>query len=335
VKVDIHSHFFPDAYVDALRETGNPYGLHVERGAAPNAPDLDAVLSPDGSAYELPPESRDPDAKIRELDRFGFDLAIVSPGVTVVHYELEGDEIERHVRRVNDSMAEIQRAYADRLRVMGILPMQDPEAAVRELDRLAAAGIGAAIVCTNVLGANLDEPRFRPVFARAAELGTLLFVHAWFVAGRERLTRYHLINAVGNPFDVTIAVASILFSGMLDEFPALKLCFAHAGGAAPFIVGRLDRAYQIRPEARGTIDAPPSSYLDRLFFDTIVHSDLALQYLVDLVGPSQLLAGTDCPYHKTDYGDPRPLARIDSLRIDAEAKRRIAGGNAAEMLGLL
>jgi aminocarboxymuconate-semialdehyde decarboxylase len=335
VKIDIHSHLIPESYFDALRTPENPYGARIEHGAALHAPNLDAVVMSSGAPYELAPEIRDPEAKIRELDRLGFDLAVVSPGLTVVHYELVGEEMRAHIRRVNDGLAEVQRAHRDRLRVMGLLPMQDPEAAVEEVDRLVDdLDIGAAVICTNIAGANLDEPRFRPVFARIADRGVFLFIHAWFVAAPERLTRYHLINAIGNPFDVTIAIGSVIFSGILDTYPTLKLCFAHSGGAAPYIIGRMDRAYTIRPEAGDAIPSQPSSYIDRLYFDTIIHNDRALQYLVDTVGSDRVLAGTDCPFHKTDMGDPTPFARIASLSVGAAEKRKIEGLNAAAALGL-
>jgi len=335
VRIDIHSHMIPEAYIDALREKDNVYGARVERNAAPNAPGLDAVVLSSGRAYELPPEVREPAAMIRELDRLGFDLGVVAPALTLTHYELRGEEMERHTRLVNDGLAAIQHAHGDRLVCMGLLPMQEPEAAVHELDRLAGdLGLRAAVTSTNILGKNLDEPEFRPIFARAAQLGTFIFVHASFVAAAERLTRYHLRNALGYPLDASIAVASVIFGGILDAYPGLKICFAHGGGASSFLLGRLNRAHLVRPEARDAIPEPPERYLDRLYFDTIVHSPSALQYLVDVVGPSRVLAGSDCPYHKTDMGDPRPIANIQALSLTEDENRRILGLNAAQALGL-
>jgi aminocarboxymuconate-semialdehyde decarboxylase len=141
------------------------------------------------------------------------------------------------------------------------------------------------------------------------------------------------MNSIGNPFDATIAVASIIFSGMLDELPDLKVCIAHGGGAAPYIAGRIDRGYEMREPARSAIPNPPSSYLSRLYYDTILHDEGSLQFLVDKVGADRVLAGSDCPYQLVDAGDPRPLERIASLDATPEQRAAIAGGNALGVMG--
>jgi aminocarboxymuconate-semialdehyde decarboxylase len=328
MKVDIHSHVMPAAYVEALRAPDNPYRARlVEKAGKPAAIALDS-----GMTYELTEPLVDPTAKVRELDRLGFDLAAVAPPLTIFHYDLSGRAMLDHVRLVNDGMAEVQRDFPDRFAAMAMLPLQDPDAAVRELDRaIDELGLRAAIICTNVNGTNLDDPSLRPVFRHAAERRVLLFVHAWFVAGADRLPRYHLLNAIGNPLEATIAIGSIIFSGMLDELPELRICIAHGGGAIPSVIGRIDRAYRIRPESQ-VIPTPPSSYLSRLYYDTVVHRPDALEHLARVVGSDRLLVGSDCPYHLDDMGDPDPLSIVTQLDIPERARAAILGDTALELL---
>lgn len=331
MNIDIHSHMMPESYLGALTRAGNAYGARLERHAS----DVDIVVMRTGMEYDCPEILYDPEAKIRELSRLGFDMAVLVPPLTLMHYELTGAAMHKHVTDTNNGLAELQRAYPDRFRSLALLPLQDPAAAVNEIDRVVAElGLSGVAVCTNVLGKNLDVPELRAVFERIAASGLFLFIHAWFVAGADRLPRYHLINAIGNPFDATIAAGSLIFSGLLDDYPALKVCLAHGGGATPFIIGRMDRAHAIRPDPSARNTLPPSKYLESFYYDTILHDAQALQYLVDRVGGGHVLIGSDCPYHLTDMGDPQPFAGVDTLRIASETRERIVGGTAAALLDI-
>jgi aminocarboxymuconate-semialdehyde decarboxylase len=218
---------------------------------------------------------------------------------------------------------------------MAMLPLQEPELALRELDRAVdELGLTAAFVLANIDGKNLDEPAYRPVFARIAERGVFLFIHALLTTGRERLNRYRLFNAIGNPLDDTIAIYSLIYGGLLEEFPSLKICVAHGGGQAPYIAGRIDRGWRIHESVRQAIPRPPSSYLGQLYYDTILHDARALDYLVNVVGASQLMLGSDCPYHLFDMGDPDPVGTVMGMSIPDGDKSKVLGETAALLMNI-
>ena len=331
MRIDIHGHFIPPAYLDEVRRADNPYGRSLE-GIPRGGQGL--VLRP-GVVFEMPPPLHDVAGLVKELDTLGIDVIALMPPPIIFHYELGGDAIDRHCRLLNDGMAEVAARQRDRLVAMGVVPLQDRERALAELDRIVTGlGLPAVVICSNVSGRNLDDPDFRPFFARARELGVFVFVHPWFVAGAERMQRYHLWNAVGNVFDTSIAIASLIFAGIVREMPDLKICFAHGGGATPFIIGRIDRAWAVRPEAHNAIPEPPSRYLAALHVDTVVHSQEALAYVVRGQGSDRVLLGSDCPFHLGDTGEPRPVERVRALGLPAVDEARILGGNAARLLGL-
>lgn len=320
----------PGAYLDRIKKTPNALGVRL-KGRKSGA---DIVEMADGSTYELPRQAVDPIAKLTELERMGFDSAVLSPPLTISHYELEGRPMRDHCRSVNDDLASIQTVYSPQLFAMGLLPMQDSAFAVQEVRRLANAGFKAVIMCSNIKGRNLDDEAFRPIFRELAEVRMLVFIHPWFVAGAERLQRYYLANAVGNPFEASIAAASLILSGILDDISDLRVCIGHGGGALALIIGRINRASKIGKAADAAIDASPGSYLRRLWYDSIVHSDRGLEFLLTTVGADRVLAGNDCPFHLVDMGDPEPIARVHRLRISQRQKELIQGETAKHLLSL-
>jgi aminocarboxymuconate-semialdehyde decarboxylase len=332
LKIDIHSHLMPRAYLQAVHLKKNPYDARMERDPVSGR---EVIILPPAKRNLVLDQLASPEAKIEELDRFGLDMAIVSPPLYAFHHELVGEAAAVHARLINDGMAEIQSDYGQRLRCMAMLPLQVPDLAISEIDRAVdELGLKAAAICANIDGRNLDEPAFRPVFAHLAKRGVFLFVHALLTKGTERLERYRLFNAIGNPLDDSIAVFSLIYGGILEAFPGLKICIAHGGGQAPYIVGRVDRGYRIHEEVRRLIPKPPSEYLRLLYFDTILHDQRALRYLIQVVGSSRVMLGSDCPYHLIDMGDPDPLGTVNALLVSEEEKGLISGGNAALALGI-
>jgi aminocarboxymuconate-semialdehyde decarboxylase len=330
MKIDIHSHLLPRSYRDAVEADGSAYGAYLEVNPETQR---EEIVIPPGGRYILVDQVIDPAAKIAELDRFGFDMAVVSAPAYAVHHELTGSAAAAHTRMLNDGMAAIQREHRSRLRGMAMLPLQEPELAVAEVDRaIDELGLSAGYILANIDGKNLDEPAYRPVFKRLEERGMFLFIHALLTSGRERIERYRLFNAIGNPLDDTIAIYSLIYGGILEEFPGLKICVAHGGGQASYIAGRIDRGWRIHESVRKAIPRAPSTYLRSLYYDTITHDPLALQYLADKVGTSQLMVGSDCPYHLFDMGDPDPIGTVDALHASDEERELILGGTAAKLI---
>jgi aminocarboxymuconate-semialdehyde decarboxylase len=184
---------------------------------------------------------------------------------------------------------------------------------------------------TNVRGKELTDPSFLPVFERIHALGVPIFLHPLNVIGAQRLANYHLHNLLGNPFDTAVAAANLIFSGLLDRFPKLQVCLPHAGGALPYLIGRLNHGWKVRQECRG-LKKPPSSYLRRFTYDTISHAPESLNYLIKLVGADRVMIGSDYCF---DMGYERPVEVITRLKGLTRAERaKILGGNAARLLGL-
>ena len=231
---------------------------------------------------------------------------------------------------VNDEMAEVVRSRPSRFAAFAYLPLQDPVASAQELRRCVQdLGHVGAIVGTNVNGRHWDDPALAPVLEAAEELQALVFVHPTRIRGADFLGRYHLRNLVGNPLETTLAFSSLVFGGLLDRFPRLRVCLAHGGGYACLGIGRLDHGYSVRPESSpsrpGEAAEPPSSYLRRIYVDSLVHSDETLALILDRVGADRVFLGTDYP---ADMGQPDPVAWVRACNtISEEDKQAILGGN--------
>jgi len=232
---------------------------------------------------------------------------------------------------VNDAMAAAARAHPDRFVFLATLPMQNTEAAAGEVERVAAEpGCRGVYLGTNVRGKELSDPTLMSVFERIHSLGIPVFLHPLNVIGAQRLSQYHLHNLLGNPFDTAVAAANLIFSGHLDRFPKLQVCLPHAGGALPYLIGRLNRGWKVREECKA-LKKSPSSYLRRFTYDTISHAPESLRYLIDLVGADRVMLGSDYCF---DMGYERPVEAVTALKLGRGDQEKILGGNAKKLLRL-
>jgi aminocarboxymuconate-semialdehyde decarboxylase len=330
--LDVHTHFISEKYLSAIRCADNIYDeiLIEEDGQR-------EILMGSGMRYTVVDELCELGPIVAEMDRAGLGVSLLSPPPTVFHYELSGDHARAHAELLNDSLAESVHSHSGRFLPMGYVPLQDVELSLRELERCSRSyRMRAFHICSNVLGENLDSPRLTPFFEALQDLGALLLVHPWFVAGAERMRNYHLANSVGNPAETAIVFGSLVFGGVLDRFPDLNICLSHAGGAVPSVIGRMDRAFEIRPESRASLSERPSAYLGRFYYDTIAHSDGALRHLVDLVGWDRVLLGSDFPFHLFDMGDPDPVQTVSRAlaKLPEEARDAILGANLRALVGV-
>jgi aminocarboxymuconate-semialdehyde decarboxylase len=270
------------------------------------------------------------DARIADMDRLGVDVQAISPVPPQMYYTVDADLGLQASRIVNDGIAEAVSKYPDRLVGLGTVPLQAPELAIQEMKRCVnELGLRGIEISSNVAGRELAEPQFRPFFAAAEELDVLLFMHPLGFTHGQRLSEHYLNNLIGNPLESTIAVAHLIFGGVLDSYPGLKLCVAHGGGYLPTYWGRLDHAWRARADCRQHINKPPSEYLRQLYFDTLVFDRKHLRFLVDTYGADRLVMGTDYPF---DMAEPDPVGFHQEL---GEAERdKILGGNAARLLKL-
>jgi len=323
--IDIHAHFVPEAYLRVIEAEGEPYGLRIRPGQ--NGPLIMISQIPIGPItapyYDL-------DRRLKAMDAERVDVHALSLMPPMVHWA-QGSLGSQLARLINDAMAEASRLHPDRFVALATLPLQDPEAAVSELNRaVSELGCRGIYLGTNIRGKELTEPSFIPVFDRVHELGVPIFLHPLNVIGAQRLTNYYFHNLLGNPFDTAVAAAHLIFSGLLDRFPRLEICLPHAGGALPYIIGRLDHGWKERQECKA-LKKPPSSYLRRFTYDTIGHDQDALSYLIDLVGADRVLMGSDFCF---DMGYKHPVETVTELKLSRKDEEKILSGNAKRLLGI-
>jgi aminocarboxymuconate-semialdehyde decarboxylase len=290
------------------------------------------VIHEQGYAYPLFAEFHDVDAKLESMDRKGIDVAVISPAPPMLYYWAPLEVAMMATRLVNDGIADMVAARPDRLRGMATIPLQHPDAAIDELERVVREhGFKAVEIGTSVEGAQLAEPRFRPVLRRAQELGVFFFAHPYYVGAKSGLECYYLTNLVGNPLDTTVMVANLMYSGALDELAALRICLAHGGGFTPYQVGRLVHGHAVRPEAHARTRTSPRELLRRFYFDSLVFEPQALRYLIDLVGADHVCIGTDAPF---DMADDDPVATLEAVpRITQGELHEVCCGTALRLLG--
>ena len=270
--------------------------------------------------------------RLAQMDTMKLDQQVLSIAPRFHRY---GDERVSSIavaKDMNDDLADMIAEAPTRLRGLIHLPLQDPSAAIAELERMAAKpGIIGAAVGSNVEGAAWDAPELFPVLQAVQDLNFFMFIHPANRPFDKRTKRFHLNNLIGNPLETTFAIAALIFGGVLDRLPDIKLGFAHAGGFAAFSAGRFDAGYMARPDVRVTAAALPSEYLSRLYYDSITFSERALRYLIDVVGISQIMLGSDYP---ADMGTMDPVGFIEGCSSLSESeKAAILGGNLERMFG--
>ncbi|MBI4637367.1 MAG: amidohydrolase, partial [Candidatus Rokubacteria bacterium] len=285
----MHAHFFPESFLKVVEEDGDAFGVRVDR-SSPKGP---AIVAGGAAGPPLDPTYWDLDRRARAMDRAGVAVHALSLTVPMTHWA-RGEAARRAARAVNDAMAEAHRAHPERFVGCATLPMQEPALARTELERVAKLpGISAVYMGTNVNGRELSDPEFQPLFERCQALGLPVLLHPISVIGHARLVPFYLNNLLGNPFDTAVAAAHLVFGGVLDRFPKLQVCLPHAGGALPYLYGRLRHGQRVRPEARDGARKPFTAYLRRFTYDTISHSAEALQYLIATVGADRVMLGSD------------------------------------------
>ncbi|MCZ6475535.1 MAG: amidohydrolase family protein [Gammaproteobacteria bacterium] len=273
------------------------------------------------------------ETRLADMDNMAIDIQAVSPAPLQYYYALEPDLGRTAAQIINDHIAELVDAHPDRFVGLGTVPMQEPDLAVAELNRaVRELGMRGVEICTSVAGEELSNDRFRKFFAKAEELDTLIFMHPSGFSDGGRLNDHYFINVIGNPLDTTVAVSHLIFGGVLDAYPSLKICVAHGGGFLPAYSGRIDHAHARREDCRRRITEKPTSYLRKLYFDTVVFTEHQLEYLVSLYGSDHIVLGTDYPY---DMGMDDPVGFVEGASaLSAADKTAIVGGNAARLLGI-
>ncbi len=273
--------------------------------------------------------------RLVDMDRMGVDIQAVCPAPYHFFYFTEPGYGAELAREVNEGIAQVAADTPDRFVGMGTVPLQDSQLAIKELNYcVKKLGMRGIEICTNVNGKNLTDPSLKldKFFARCEELGVVIFMHPLGYTQADRLTNHYFNNVIGNPLDSTVAVSHLIFDGVLQRYPKLKFVVAHGGGFIAHYWARMDHAWRARPDCRTIIKNPPSSYLEKFYFDSITFDPEMLQRLIDKFGADHVVLGTDYPY---DMGEDDPLGLIKQVkRLPKTARDLIQGGNAARLLGI-
>jgi aminocarboxymuconate-semialdehyde decarboxylase len=271
-----------------------------------------------------------PERKIKDMQKMGINVTILSITPSQFFYHLDESLVLDVCRIQNDRISEIVQKFPKRFVGMATVPLQNVEVAIKELGRaIIDLKLKGVEIGSNVGARYLGDPHFWPFFEKVKALDVPIFIHPVNVAGAERMKDFYFSNLIGNPLDTTITAAHLIFSGTLDRFPGLKIILSHAGGQIPYIIGRLEHGFEVRPECQEAIKKSPGEYLRQFYFDTISHSPDTLRFLISRVGAERVLMGTDYPY---DMGDMNPLQSLESVSgLTAKEKQKIVGQNAISL----
>jgi len=271
--------------------------------------------------------------RLADLDAMGIDQQVVLPPPPQCYYTVPLDIAVKAAQLVNDGVAEFCARKSDRLKGFGSVPMPNGNEAAKELERcIKKLGFKGVLILTNVAGRELSDPAYAPFWKKAEELGALVIIHPNGFTEAARLKRYYFNNVIGNPLETTIALHYLIFDGVLERHPNLKILAVHGGGYLASYSGRIDHAWGARSDAHGKLPQPPTTYLKRIYFDTVVFTPHQLAELVRLFGADRIVMGTDYPFDMADYDPIGHVASVDTF--DASTVAAIVGGNAKRLLSL-
>ena len=287
--IDFHNHFYPPAYLDALRSGPSAVEVTIDEDGNPR------IYYP-GDYNIAVPGHRDIDYREQVLIAHGVDTQVLTLTTPGTHVETPATAA-RFAALVNDAFARIRDTKHGRFTALATLPLNDPAASVRELDRACRQlHFPGAMLFSNVNGAGLNEPQFWPIYELANDLGATLYIHPTHPVGVEAMTDFWLMPLVGFLMDTTLAAAKLVFSGIPERFPRIQWALCHLGGAIPYLAERLDRGFEAFSECRAHIPRPPSTYLKQFYYDTVNFDPRAIQLAIDFAGIGHIVAGSDYPH---------------------------------------
>jgi len=314
--IDIHSHIEIPAIFDLL-----PEEIRKSAPAPRNIPAKDMA--------EALEKLNSPEKRIADMAAADISMSVISCAPGQFLYDIDGKLALQISRRINEEIAAIVNRFPDKYLGMAHVPLQDIPASGTELERaVRELKLRGVHICSNVNGKYLGEPVFYPFFEKVATLDIPVFIHPANVAGGHRLDAFFFQNMIGNPLDTTITAGSLIFSGIFDRLPSLKIILAHAGGFVPYNIDRWRRGFDMQPECRQFIKKSPDTYLRNFYYDTISHGPKTLEFLVSRVGADRVLMGTDYPY---DMGDLTPVRSIEAASLNTTDREKIFWTNSAAL----
>lgn len=280
----------------------------------------------------MPPQMFDVDKRIADMDTQRVDVQVLAVPPPQYHYHVPAEPGIDFARMQNDGMIAVAEAHPDRFQVFATLPLQDIDAALTEIERVASNPIVRGVeLGSNVNTANLDDDSLEPLWQELENRN----LPAWFhpdqrsIAGSDRIKSYYLQNFIGIPLETTIAIGSLIFGGVVDRHPGLRFGFCHGGGFAPYQVGRFDHGQRVRPEPKANIQRPFSEYFRELYFDSLTHDPLSLELLGRRVGWDHVVLGSDYPFDMANFD---PVTAVEAIGLAAEDQRKVLEDNAERFL---
>ena len=324
---DMHSHFIAQEFIEAISKPGSAWQAKlVEKG------EESWMVHDQGYAYPLSPGFYDTAARLADMARMKLDMAAVSVSPTLFYYWAEPKRALDVARMTNDAIYRLTKERPDKFVGMGTLPMQNVELAITELRRsVTDLGFKSILIGSNVEGNQFEDPQYLRFFKECEALDVFIFFHPYYVGTKGMFGNYYLTNLYGNPLDTAMVLASLIFGGVLDKCPNLKVGFTHGGGFFPYQIGRLKHGYEVRDEPKVNGAKSPERYLHQLYFDSIVFMDKQLRFLVDWAGAEHVMLGTDYAF---DMGEFAPVDFVSGAGLANGQLKAVLTDNACKMFGV-
>jgi aminocarboxymuconate-semialdehyde decarboxylase len=326
--IDIHNHFFPRTWPDLAARYGTPdwpWIKHTEPGKA-------EIMVGDRFFRNIYSACWDPEVRLQEMDRDGVEMQVFSATPVLFAYDRPVEHALDCAQLFNDAALELCSHGKGRMKSLCQVPLQDVDAACRELSRCVRAGHLGVQIGNHVGERNLDDPGIVTFLHHCADEGAAVLVHPWEMLGQSRMPKYMMPWTVGMPAETQLGIVAMILGGAFDKLPAsLRICFAHGGGSFAFLLGRLENAWKHHPAARGVCELSPRQYLNRFYVDSAVFDQLALEFLVETMGTERVMLGSDYPFPLGEHGIG---GLIRSSQLASQAKAQLLGENAEKFLGI-
>jgi aminocarboxymuconate-semialdehyde decarboxylase len=327
-KIDVHTHIVPETWPDLRERYGYGGFVRMEH----HKPCCARMLIDDKFFREVESNTWDPEQRMKECDHTHVDMQVLSTIPVMFSYWARPEHTLDLSKILNDHIADVVRRYPKRFIGLATLPMQHADMAVKELERcMKTLGLAGVQIGTNINDVNLDDPSLFPIFQAAEELGAAIFVHPWDMMGQDKMRKYWLPWLVGMPAETSRAICSMIFGGVFERLPKLRVCFAHGGGSFPATLGRISHGFEVRPDLVAlNNNVHPRDYIGRFYLDSLVHDSLMLDHIVGMFGPNRIMCGSDYPF---PLGEDHPGLMIEQSDYDRETKEWLLHKSALEWLG--
>ena len=326
MKIDIHTHIMPSEMPNWTKKFGYGDFIHVEHR------NCEACMMKGDKLFRVVEENcYNERSRLNEMKETGVHIQVLSTIPVLFNYWAKPNDGFETSRFFNDHMAGVVQKNPERFIALGTVPMQDVDLAIREMERcMNELGMAGLEIGSNINGINLSDERFFPFYKRAEELGCAIFIHPWEMMGEQQIQKYWLPWLVGMPAETSRAICSLIFGGVFEKFPKLRVAFAHGGGSFPATIGRISHGFDVRPDLVAIDNkTPPSDYIGKFWIDSLVHDERALRFIIEVMGEDNICLGSDYPF---PLGEHVPGKLIESMNFKTDLREKLLFKNAMNWL---